>query len=62
MERLLVLALTPAVSSPACLRVAPAKPALEVVVLGSGVPRSRNSRFVSQLLVSRVSGYVLLAR
>lgn len=40
MKTLLPLALTVAVLSPACLVANPAKPALEIVVLGSGGPRA----------------------
>jgi ribonuclease BN (tRNA processing enzyme) len=40
METLLALAVAVLVLSPACLRASPAKPALEVVVLGSGGPRA----------------------
>src|ERR1700722_13669883 len=40
MKTLLVLVVAIAVFSPACLPAAPAKPALEVVVLGSGGPRA----------------------
>ena len=40
MKTLMVLALAVAVLFPACLPAAPAKPALEVVVLGSGGPRA----------------------
>jgi ribonuclease BN (tRNA processing enzyme) len=40
MKTLLALATAAAVLLPACLRAAPAKPALEVVVLGSGGPRA----------------------
>jgi ribonuclease BN (tRNA processing enzyme) len=39
MKTLMALALSVVVLFPACLRAAPAKPALEVVVLGSGGPR-----------------------
>jgi ribonuclease BN (tRNA processing enzyme) len=40
MKRLIALAVAVAVFFPTCLRAAPAKPALEVVVLGSGGPRA----------------------
>jgi ribonuclease BN (tRNA processing enzyme) len=40
MKTLMVLAVAAVVLSPACLRAAPAKPPLEVVVLGSGGPRA----------------------
>jgi ribonuclease BN (tRNA processing enzyme) len=40
MKTLLMLVVAIAVFSPACLPAAPAKPALEVVVLGSGGPRA----------------------
>src|ERR1700693_4424762 len=39
MKTLMALAAAVVVLFPACLRAAPAKPALEVVVLGSGGPR-----------------------
>jgi ribonuclease BN (tRNA processing enzyme) len=40
MKTLLALAVAVLVLSPGCLRAAPPKPALEVVVLGSGGPRA----------------------
>jgi ribonuclease BN (tRNA processing enzyme) len=40
MKTLLALAVAVLVLSPVCLRAAPPKPALEVVVLGSGGPRA----------------------
>src|ERR1700682_6040864 len=40
MKTLTVLAVTLVVLFPNCLRAAPAKPALEVAVLGSGGPRA----------------------
>jgi len=47
----LVLGMAMVISLPVCLRAAPAKPALEVVVLGSGGPRPFGRAGSSYILV-----------
>ena len=51
MKTLMVLAVAVVVLFPACLRATPAKPALEVVVLGSGGPRAFGRAGSSYILV-----------
>src|SRR5579864_9355007 len=51
MKTLMALAVAVVVLSPVCLRAAPAKPALEVVVLGSGGPRAFGRAGSSYILV-----------
>ena len=56
----LLLALTVAILSPACLRATPAKPALEVVVLGSGGPRAFGRAGSSYILLVDGTPRILL--
>src|SRR5260370_7908875 len=60
MKTLLLLALAVVVLFPACLWATPAKPALEVVVLGSGGPRAfGRAGSIYILLVDRTPRFLL---
>ena len=60
MKTQLLLALAIAVFSPACLQATPAKPALEVVVLGSGGPRAFGRAGSSYILLLDGTPRILL--